>query len=203
MSAARSTTMAVLIAVALVAGTLHLKQATPHPTNGDAACANAHTFGSLDEATKTADTACTIQAHNQGLTTVPPQIGNLHAVRNLNLSHNSLAQLPPEMGWLKELRVLDVSYNSLATVPGQVGWFRKMTTINLSHNELTKLPAEIGWWGEVRDVDLSYNHLATLPAVVHQWTKLEKINLAHNDFSPTELDKIKGWLPATTTIITE
>jgi Leucine-rich repeat (LRR) protein len=51
------------------------------------------------------------------LTAVPPEIGQLTALRSLSLSGNQLTALPPEIGRLTALRSLDLHVNRLTALP--------------------------------------------------------------------------------------
>ncbi|MBI5819461.1 MAG: leucine-rich repeat domain-containing protein [Verrucomicrobia bacterium] len=78
-----------------------------------------------------------------GLTTLPPQIGQLTALTDLLLSGNQLTTLPPQIGQLTALRRLDLFDNPLTTLPPEIGQLLTLEVLDLSINLLTTLPPEI------------------------------------------------------------
>ena len=78
------------------------------------------------------------------LTELPPEIGNLTNLTELNLSSNQLATLPPEIWQLTKLIVLDLQNTKLATLPPEIGNLTNLTELKLSCNPLVTLPPEIG-----------------------------------------------------------
>lgn len=77
------------------------------------------------------------------LTTLFPEIGELHHLEELNLSYNSLAQVPAELGQLVQLRVLDLGNNQLVYLPTELKQLSQLQVLNLSHNLFTQMPEEI------------------------------------------------------------
>ena len=55
----------------------------------------------------------TLELSSLGLTTLPPEIGQLTALTQLDLCDNQLTSLPPEIGQLTVLTQLDLSDNQL------------------------------------------------------------------------------------------
>ena len=73
---------------------------------------------------------------------IPPDIGNLTNLENLNLSENQLTgSIPPDIGNLTNLKYLNLSENQLTgEIPDSIGglnikWSRK-TNFNISNNKL-------------------------------------------------------------------
>jgi len=52
---------------------------------------------------------------NQGLTELPPELGQLTHLEGLDLSDNQLVGLPSQIGQLSNLTKLDISYNFWVT----------------------------------------------------------------------------------------
>ena len=67
---------------------------------------------------RTRDT--TLSLHNNQLSTLPPEIGQLTALRS-SLHDNQLTTLPPEIGPLAALRTLYLTGNQLTTLPPEIG----------------------------------------------------------------------------------
>jgi leucine-rich repeat protein SHOC2 len=80
-----------------------------------------------------------------GLTgAVPAEIGQLTALRELNLSVNQLTSLPAEIGQLTALRELYLNGNRLTSVPAVIGQLTALRVLYLHENQLTRVPAKIG-----------------------------------------------------------
>ena len=77
----------------------------------------------LDRIQKAKDTSETeLDLSGLGLTSLPPEIGQLTNLRELNLSANRLTSLPPETGQLVNLKELDLGFNCLRVVLPFVVW---------------------------------------------------------------------------------
>ena len=59
---------------------------------------------------------------------------------NLYLCGNIIEQLPEEIGELKALRVLDLQKNNLQFLPNSIGKLKNLNVVNLSDNKLSALP---------------------------------------------------------------
>ncbi|MCX6853300.1 MAG: hypothetical protein NTV80_00165, partial [Verrucomicrobia bacterium] len=114
------------------------------------------------------------------LTSLPPEIGQLTALMELNLDNNQLSRLPPEIGQLKQLRHLFLYSNQLSTLPSQIGQLSALRVLNPYANKLTMLPAEIGQLEHLEWLGLSHNQLTTLPEEIKQLTALRVLSLHGN-----------------------
>src|SRR5689334_20848835 len=70
------------------------------------------------------------------LTSVPPEIGQLINLQELDLGGNQLTSLPPEMGQLKNLQTLNLSWDTLSDVPPVIGELTSLQYLNLAGNNL-------------------------------------------------------------------
>lgn len=84
----------------------------------------------------------------------------------LNLSGLGLTALPPETGQLTALRKLDLSYNQLRALPPEIGQLSALTELQLQSNQLNTLPREIGLLSELRELYLHWNPNLNLPEEV-------------------------------------
>jgi len=125
---------------------------------------------------------------NQGLTELPAEIGNLTALKELNLGYdwnrpgerNQLTFLPPEIGRLTALHSLDLKHNSLTTLPREIGCLTNLYSLNLQINHLLALPTEISQLTVLHSLDLSGNRLATFPLEVSRLLSLRSLDLSYN-----------------------
>ena len=75
------------------------------------------------------------------LTSLPAEIGQLTALRELNLEGNPLTSVPAEIGQLTSLRELNLNGNELTSLPAEIGQLTSLTDLYLRENQLTSVPA--------------------------------------------------------------
>ena len=78
---------------------------------------------------------------------------------SLDLSGKGLTTLPPEIGQLVKLQSLDLDSNQLTTLPPEIGQLVKLQSLYLMRNQLTTLPPEIGRLSNLRNLKLDGNPL--------------------------------------------
>ncbi len=99
-----------------------------------------------------------------GLTTLPPEIGQLKALTLLNLHDNQLTMLSPEIGQLNALTELYLHNNQLTTLPPEIGQLKALTTLYLFDNkQLTTLPPEVGQLTNLTELFLHRNPGLAIP----------------------------------------
>jgi len=144
-----------------------------------------------------------LDLHDNQLSELPAQLGELTQLSRLNLSHNRLQSLPEPVFLLAELRLLqvnnnsigevgellgnlnmlgtlDLAHNQLTSLPSSCGFLTRLTSLNLSHNQLDRLPPELGSLAALATLDLSSNRLAELPADMANLSHLEILYCRHN-----------------------
>ena len=67
------------------------------------------------------------------ITRVPPEIGNLIALRELTLEANKIKSIPPAISNLKKLEKLDLSQNRLTRLPSEIGYLENLKSLNLGN----------------------------------------------------------------------
>uniref|UniRef100_A0A0D3ERD5 Disease resistance R13L4/SHOC-2-like LRR domain-containing protein n=1 Tax=Oryza barthii TaxID=65489 RepID=A0A0D3ERD5_9ORYZ len=126
---------------------------------------------------------------------IPPELGNLTALRVLDLHGNNLTSaIPATVQSLAHLQLLDLSYNQLA---GEVPPFKfqHLSILDLSHNALQGgVPASLGQCRSLLKFDLSQNRFAgTIPDALGDLSDLILLDLSHNALSgpiPAALGKL-------------
>ncbi|MGV3721345.1 MAG: COR domain-containing protein [Actinomycetota bacterium] len=125
----------------------------------------------------------------QGLTSLPPELGQLTHLTSLWLINNQLAELPPELGQLTKLTTLLLSNNRLSALPSELGQLTNLHTLWLNNNQLSGLPPELGQLTKLTTLLLSSNPLSAVPPELGQITSLHTLWLGNNQWThvPTEL----------------
>jgi len=77
------------------------------------------------------------------LRSLPPEIGKLTNLPELNLSFNQLNSLPPEIGKLTNLKKLFLSSNQLSTLPPEIRKLANLKKLDLRNNPMLPIPPEI------------------------------------------------------------
>jgi len=124
--------------------------------------------------------ATKLNLNNNGLTSLPPEIGQLTQLKKLILSFNQLTTLPSEFGKLTQLQELSLHDNQLMALPLEFGKLTQLTALWLQRNWLTALPPEIGKLTQLKGLDLSHNKLILLPPEIGQLTQLKELSLSYN-----------------------
>ncbi|XP_066426091.1 leucine-rich repeat and calponin homology domain-containing protein 4 isoform X5 [Molothrus aeneus] len=109
-------------------------------------------------------------------------------LRVLNASNNRLARLPPNLGALRTLRQLDVGCNRLRALPPGLGQLRALRDLNVRRNQLAALPEELSELPLVR-LDFSCNQVVAIPRCFRRLRHLQTL-LADNNplqFPPAQI----------------
>ncbi len=125
---------------------------------------------------------------------IPPELGNLTALKGLDLANNELSgSIPPELGRLTNLEYLSLESNQLeGAIPPEIGDMRSLRTLSLADNNLRgDLPPEMGRLGNLTNLDLGDNLLTgSIPVEWGGMARLQNLRLLSNDLSgciPVEL----------------
>ena len=130
----------------------------------------------------------------QGLTTLPPEIGQLTQLRSLYLDRNQLSELPPEIGQLTQLQGLQLHRNQLSALPPAIGQLTGLRTLFLHKNQLTTLSPDICKLTRLEELYLSSNRLVALLPEVGQLAGLSRLSLYSNQLTalPPEIGQLKN-----------
>jgi serine/threonine protein kinase len=115
---------------------------------------------------------------------IPPGIGSITLMFNLNLSNNLLhGSIPQDIRSLNNLEYLDLSSNNLTgPIRGSIEHCSKLRVLKLSRNHLNgTIPIELGMLVYLEVLDLSDNSFdGIIPSQLGGLVTLEALNLSHN-----------------------
>ncbi|MXW09885.1 MAG: hypothetical protein F4X47_01545 [Gammaproteobacteria bacterium] len=120
---------------------------------------------------------------------IPPELGDLPQLRRLVLGANELTgTIPPELGRLSQLTMLDLGRNSLSgTIPSELGRLPRLDSLLLHRNELTgPIPLELGNLASLRRLLLALNQLTgPVPPELGNLVSLTYMSLSRNQLTGT------------------
>ncbi|CAO2179152.1 unnamed protein product [Urochloa humidicola] len=129
---------------------------------------------------------------------IPAELGNLRALRVLDLHGNQLSSsIPATIQSLTHLQMLDLSYNRLAGPVPDLRFQRRLSVLDLSNNALQgPVPASLGQCRPLLKIDLSQNRLeGTIPDALGDLPELMLLDLSHNALSgpiPAALSRLSS-----------
>lgn len=107
---------------------------------------------------------------------LPTEIGYLHQLEQLTVSHNQIESIPDSICHLTRLIEFNISHNQLKQLTPYLCHLSKLQTLNLSHNQLNELTL-ISNQSSLSQLDLSHNPLSILPAEITQLPYLRRLRL--------------------------
>ncbi|XP_053417764.1 E3 ubiquitin-protein ligase LRSAM1 isoform X2 [Nycticebus coucang] len=118
--------------------------------------------------------------HTNHLTSLLPKscsLLNLATIKVLDLHDNQLTALPDDTGQLTALQVLNVEKNQLTYLPRSIGNLIQLQTLNIKDNKLKELPDTVGELRSLRTLDISENEIQKLPQMLAHVRTLETLSL--------------------------
>ncbi|KAL6273052.1 hypothetical protein ACE6H2_023744 [Prunus campanulata] len=128
--------------------------------------------------------------------TIPPQLGNLSFLVELQFKNNSFhGTLPHELSYLRRLKLIDFGYNNfMGSIPSWFGSFPELQTFRLYGNQFSgSIPATIFNLSTLQLINLDMNQLSgAIPREIGNLTMLKNIYLDSNNIN--EIPKEIGLL---------
>ena len=97
--------------------------------------------------------------------------------------NQQLQSLPENIGQLTALKQLYLEWNSLTTLPDSFTQMESLVNLAISNNWLISLPEAIGDLTELEFLDLGYNQIEAVPASISNLINLDYLWLFNNDLS--------------------
>ncbi len=131
---------------------------------------------------------------SENLDGLPPELGQLTMLIELDVNDNNLTELPEEIGELINMIYLTIDDNHISELPKEIGQLIKLTDLYSSNNKLTKLPEQIGDLSNLDYFQIDDNQLITLPGTIGKLSKLTHIELGFNKLTtiPPEIGQLKS-----------
>ena len=122
-----------------------------------------------------------------------PDLSQLRTLQRLTLANNQLTGLPEALGQLSQLTLLNVSSNRLTQLPASFGRLTKLRTLTAFNNKLERLPDDLGKLRKLQTLSLQDNQLVNLPVSLGQLDSLQKLFIGNNRLKnlPSTLDGLK------------
>uniref|UniRef100_A0A3P8YVX8 RING-type domain-containing protein n=1 Tax=Esox lucius TaxID=8010 RepID=A0A3P8YVX8_ESOLU len=117
-----------------------------------------------------------LDLHENNLTSLPDDIGQLASLQVLNLEKNQIKSLPDSIGDLRHLQTLNVKGNCLNGLPSSIGNCLNGLPSSIG-NCLNGLPSSVGRLCSLRTLDLSETSVRELPQELALARTLESLTL--------------------------
>ncbi|CAA6658612.1 unnamed protein product [Spirodela intermedia] len=122
------------------------------------------------------------------------EIIGLTCLTKLSICHLSIRYLPPEIGFLKKLEELDLSFNKLKSLPNDLSELNSLKLLKVSNNKLVDLPSGLSCLQRLENLDLSNNRLTSLGSLeLSSMHSLHYLNLQYNKLNGCQ---VPSWYTA-------
>nr|XP_033816189.1 E3 ubiquitin-protein ligase LRSAM1 isoform X2 [Geotrypetes seraphini] len=107
-----------------------------------------------------------LDLHDNQMTSLPNDIGQLTSLQVLNIERNLLSSLPESIGNLIELQTLNMKGNKLKRLPNTMEGLRSLRALNISENQLHELPSTLAHLRMLETLTLDAAFMTYPPAAV-------------------------------------
>lgn len=114
------------------------------------------------------------------ISSIPPKIGLMTDLEELDLSGNMISLIPPEIKNCKSLRELYLGRNTITKIPEEFCELRNLEALNLRYNSIKSLPDKFGSLANLKFLNLEGNNILTLPGSFTKLVNLEDLIIAGN-----------------------
>jgi len=116
------------------------------------------------------------------LKTLPKEVFELEHLTSLDLKGSGISELPPELGRLHKLRYLVLTHMQvLQKLPKEIGELQDLSELSFNGSPfLTHLPDEIGNLKKLKKLTVLNSGLKALPNTLNGLESLLELNLPHS-----------------------
>ncbi len=131
-----------------------------------------------------------LDLNGRDITFIPPCIGELKNLEELNLSENRINRLPDGISKLSKLKKLFLSSNNLKSLPISLLKIKNLSILHLSNNQIKSLPRKVSKLINLVELIVSSNYLGSIPKEMLKMENLRLLDLRYNSgFIFKELSK--------------
>ncbi|CAN6558327.1 unnamed protein product [Malus baccata var. baccata] len=136
--------------------------------------------------------------------TLPPELGNLTYLQDIDLTRNYLSgTIPREWSSLPLVTISLLGNHLTGSIPKELGDITTLESLDISFNNLSgPLPKELGSWANIERMLLSSNNFSgELPETFAMLTKITDFRVSDSHFSGQIPGFIKNWTNLTKLLI--
>eukprot|EP00944_MAST-04C_sp_MAST-4C-sp1_P016026 g16026.t1 len=104
-----------------------------------------------------------LQIRKHNMTSLPPAIEAMTAMKKMQINHGPLKQLPELGDFMPGLSALNVDFNALTTLPASLARAPNLVFLYASFNRIAHVPEELFRHPTLYSIDLSTNNMTSLP----------------------------------------
>lgn len=162
---------------------------------------SSYTYRSLSEALEQPTLVKRLDLSGQALERFPTEVLLFPNLEELRLGRDGISELPPEIGQLKHLRLLDLSGNPIVTLPLEFTQLLALEELYLNDDPLLELEGDLKLLSQLpqlRILHLDGDGIERLPGCIIELRRLEELYLTNNALQTFPLEVIG--MPALTLI---
>jgi hypothetical protein len=111
---------------------------------------------------------------------IPPELGNLTALKSLTASGNAFDSFPQQIGGCAGLETILADNNGMTKLPDSIVKCTHLRFISLENNRLTQIPDSIGKLKKLKSLSITENHLTSLPSSMADLDSIQCLYIAGN-----------------------
>eukprot|EP00058_Branchiostoma_floridae_P006341 XP_002591829.1 hypothetical protein BRAFLDRAFT_88773 [Branchiostoma floridae] len=131
-----------------------------------------------------------LDLHQNRLSSVPDDIGELGTLQVLNLENNKLTSLPESVGRLQALQTLNCRENRLTDVHSAIGNLKSLRTLDLSRNRVSVLPKQLCRIKTLESLLVDVKQMVYPPAAEQSAAELVRYLMETNENVSDDSDRI-------------
>ena len=120
---------------------------------------------------------------NNGMTSLPNELGDMSRLANIYATANLITELPPVLNRLRSLEILDLSDNPLREISQGIRLVSSLQRLVCRNCMLTSLPDAVGLLPNLQILELTSNRIQALPRSIKAMTSLESLLMSDNGMS--------------------